>query len=183
MRGLFILAILLVCFSGPVQAQLEHGGDHIVKVLDLPETEDFRLQKLGGSVDLGYRYKRVRFMWIPLWNYDEGYCLFREGGESYLSLTETEAKECAEKAEMSLPTGSPIPGWDRLGGKLVVLLLVALYFVVKAVKGEAWMAQRSQTADSFGNNAMPKWLAYPLIGALGLIVLLLVVGMILAARN
>lgn len=103
------------------------GGETTHKVADFPDTEEFQTADGWYFVDAGIVYKQITVFFLPLWNYDVRWAGHIPNSSRYVDLTRSELEELATRANIALPQDPELPLWDRIGGKLVlVLLLVAL---------------------------------------------------------
>ena len=146
-RKCFISIFLFLCaFAFCASAQFVFG-DHVIKVLDLPNTEEFvieaehnnaqQLEYMGQQKygDLGIAHKQFSFV-VPVWNYGEPeYVIYREKkmydatSAKYIER-ELSLEEVAYFHEMyGIPMTPKIPFWDKWGGPLVLLFLIGLCFV------------------------------------------------------
>lgn len=135
MKKVLLIAILSVAglcfFASKAQAQFVYAwpDEKLATVIDLPNDDNFYHESEKGYINLGYYYKQVWIMWIPIWNYDGQYCLLVEGKKDYyISLTPEEVegfKGYLEENGIEVPSGDPTPFWDKIGGKLVWLLVIA----------------------------------------------------------
>jgi len=119
------IAIGVVGFALVVATQIDgvfqYDGDKIIKVVDLPDTEDFADDN-GSSLDLAYIYKQIVILWIlPVWNYDGRWCLHDGTSESYYDIDKAEWDAAMQSDGLALPDKSPVPFWDAVGGKLVLI--------------------------------------------------------------
>ena len=73
MNTLRISILLILIFSSNyVHAKagfLSFGGEEIIEGIDLPNDERFQTPE-GEYVNIGYIYKSVAILYIPIWNYD-----------------------------------------------------------------------------------------------------------------
>jgi len=126
----FVLISLLFLFATPAVAApvfFQWGGEKIVKEMDLPDTPTFQIPD-GTYLDVGYRYKQISVFFIPIWNYDEKWCGYIGNDKQYLDLSRNELSILAEAASLKLPDEPSLPLWDSIGGKLLFLLILVLYF-------------------------------------------------------
>jgi hypothetical protein len=128
---LVAITLLALClFGGQAHAApvfFSWGGEKIIKVLPLPDTPDFK-SKEGAHIDVGYRFKQITIFFIPAWNYDEYWCGYIENGNRYIDFDKKTLDDGAAQASMIIPSGSPIPFWDAYGGKLLLLLIVFVFY-------------------------------------------------------
>ena len=106
----------------------EYGGEKIVKIASFPDTESFQNTE-GYYFDAGIIYKQVKVFFLPLWNYDVRWCGYIDE-TTFIELDTVELSEYARVAGVQLPTAPPVPLWDQLGGKLIligVLIGVGMY--------------------------------------------------------
>lgn len=101
----------------------EWGSERIVKVMDFPNTPDFHRPD-GTYLDVGIKYKQIKILSIPLWNYDKRFCGYVGQSDQYIDLSQDELNQYAEYAKLELPQHPQIPLWDAVGGKLVLVVLL-----------------------------------------------------------
>jgi len=109
----------------------EWDGEKIIKVMDLPNTDDFR-DNDGNYVDVGVKYKQFKILFIPLWNYDKRFCGYIGQDDFYLDLAKKEIEELAADADLELPAHPQLPLWDAVGGKLVLALLIGSWILLRS---------------------------------------------------
>lgn len=99
-------------------------GDEIISVVDvMPDTDDFK-DKDGHHLDVAVIYKQFSVFFIPIWNWDARHCFARPKLETYYAIS---AEAIADyKSEYGSPS-SCIPFWDKLGGKLVLSVVLFLW--------------------------------------------------------
>ena len=108
----------------------EWGGEKIIKVMDLPNTETFKNEE-GAYVDVGCIYKQISIVWIPLWNYDVRWCGYIGEGPNYLIMEEKNLSQLASQASLELPDGPSLPLWDSVGGKLLLVIAGVVYIAIR----------------------------------------------------
>ncbi len=144
---IFFLGSMLFLFATTAVAApvfFEWGGEKIVKEMDLPNTPTFQRPD-GTYVDVGYRYKQVAIFFIPIWNYDEKWCGYIGNDKTYLDMDRKDLSVLAEAASLKLPDEPVLPLWDSIGGKLLFLLILVLYF------GYQWLDSSKKKENA--NNA------------------------------
>ncbi len=130
---LFLVAILLGAFS------VHASAESISLFKKLPQTEDFEISDSEGKTyhaDLGVMVDdQFEVFGIPLWNEgDSKYVLYHEFGSvstskgdftNYLYI-ELSAEDIAVLQEIypDIPTEPRLSFWERVGGKLVVILVI-----------------------------------------------------------
>ncbi len=130
MKKLFFITILLIVgISSQTFARIPvpfcSSCEYIQEVADLPDSL-YYLEDSQASLDLGYLYKQFWIVWLPIWNFDGQYCLYEKGNdEVYYEITKEELTEL-ETAGYFKMSSNPISIWNKLGGKVIVIALIAL---------------------------------------------------------
>ena len=123
---LTITFLSFLTFDASARGKLPFCSDceYIEIVQDLPDTENYQTED-NQFLELGYFYKQFWILWIPLWNSDGEYCLTDAEATTIYQLTPEELDEIATAENISL-AANPIPFWDKIGGKIVLLLVIGL---------------------------------------------------------
>lgn len=95
--------------------------EYVEHVAELPDSAQFYSEEYKTFVDVAYLYKQFWVLWVPLWNFDGKYVLAPKDQEVYFDVS----KEELDSYKLDLPE-NPISFWNKIGGKLVVLALIAL---------------------------------------------------------
>jgi len=105
------------------------GAKRAMKVADFPDAYPFQF-KDGRYLDAGYRYKQVRVVFTPLWNYGGEWCAYYGNGRHCFDMEKGQLDELASAAGVKLPETPSLPFWDAYGGKLTLLVffLVGWWF-------------------------------------------------------
>ena len=123
-----LVLVLLFATTETAEARkrgfISFGGEKITKIADLPDTEEYQLES-GEYVDVGYMYKQVSIVFIPVWNYDLQWCGYVDD-ETYMDLSKEDLDAMAKEAGVTIPDAS-LPFWDSIGGKLVFLLAIGAF--------------------------------------------------------
>lgn len=147
MRKIIFIAVLSIAglcfFANKAHSQIVYswGGEHTCTVVDLPNDDRTYHEKYDSYVNIGYIYKQLWVLWVPMWNWDGRYCLVVEGKEdTYIPLTDdvrAYLEETFTKEELDLEDlpGNPIPFWDKIGGKLIWIAVIA--FLIWGSVGKA----------------------------------------------
>ncbi|MCR4801034.1 MAG: hypothetical protein K5860_11050 [Bacteroidales bacterium] len=107
-------------------------GDDIVHVLNLPYTEEYEIITDDNEVvhgNLGILHEQFTLFWIPIWNYgNEIYVLYNEDVEDYDIVYANLSKDDIKKLQRlyNISYKPELPFWDRIGGKLIMLLVLAI---------------------------------------------------------
>ena len=113
------------------------GGEKFYKVADLPDTFQFKVN--NDFVDIGVIYKSVDIFFLPVWQSDMRYvAVIPNNTNTYYNFSEAEIMEMARSASISIPPVSMIQldFWTAWGGKIVLLLLIALYVMYSVMMPE-----------------------------------------------
>ncbi|MFK8037758.1 MAG: hypothetical protein AB8B74_05670 [Crocinitomicaceae bacterium] len=100
--------------------------EYIETTVDLPAETEFYGED-EAPLNVGYRYKQINIVWIPLWNYEGEYCLVNDNEDTYYDLTDEEKTYLTENHDAKFE-GSPLSLWNKMGGK--VILGAILLFIV-----------------------------------------------------
>ena len=92
----------------------------VIKALDFP---DSKVLKHGEDqyLDLGYRYRQMIVLFVPVWNFPGEWVGYIGSADDYTGLTEERLKLILKFYELEMPENPPIPVWDKIGGKCVIL--------------------------------------------------------------
>ncbi|AZG73876.1 hypothetical protein [Shewanella livingstonensis] len=121
---------------------ISFGGESIVPVVELPNDQRFQTQD-GEYIDVGYIYKSVDILFLPLWNYDGRFVGMLSQQDLYIDLTPLEVTGLALEAGVVLPKAPYLDFWHRIGGKIVFLLLcgaLAIYVLQRMQKKVAYFS-------------------------------------------
>ena len=112
------------------------GGERTHKIADFPDTAEFQTSGvLRYYVDAGVVYKQITIFFLPLWNYDIRWAGYMPNTSQYVDMTRSELEELATRANVVLPRDPELPLWDRVGGKLVLGLLVVILWLYRSRYG------------------------------------------------
>lgn len=104
--------------------------DHykVIKALDFPNT---KVLKHGDDqyIDLGYRYRQMIVLFVPVWNFPGEWVGYIGSAEKHIELSEKRLQVILNFYDLKIPENPPIPVWDTIGGKCVILGLILLYVV------------------------------------------------------
>ncbi|NMH66824.1 hypothetical protein [Shewanella salipaludis] len=128
-KAIIITLLILVMNPGYVHAKaglLSFGGEEIVEVVKLPNDERFQIPE-GQYVDIGYIYKSVAVLFVPIWNYDGRLVGITGQEDTYLNLSPEEITDIVSEAGMKLPEKPYLDFWHRIGGKIVFLIALLAF--------------------------------------------------------
>ncbi len=157
MRKIILIAVLSIAgicfFASKAQSQIVYawGDEKLHTVIDLPNDETTYDEDLGGYMNVGYFYKQLWVLWVPMWNWDGQYCILKEGdNDSYTPISAEELEYIKEAYNVDLPS-NPIPFWDKIGGKLIWLAVIAL--LIWGSAGKAKKKDEEQPATQGGSES------------------------------
>lgn len=128
-----IIVLLLPLFSITQKTEaapifFSFGEEKVLKVADFPQGS--YQSNDGQHVDAGVRYKQVSIFFIPIWNYEEKWCGYISD-KMYVDLPRSQLEEMAAESNVKLPGSMQMPFWDKFGGKLLAIALIAGYVLYK----------------------------------------------------
>ncbi len=127
MQKLILLAVVLTAsISASARARIPvcMPCEYLETTLDLPAETEF-IGESNDPLNVGYRFEQINIIWIPIWNYEGEYCLVNDAEDMYYDLTEDEKAYLTETHQASFE-GSPLSLWDKMGGKAIILIILAL---------------------------------------------------------
>jgi DNA-directed RNA polymerase subunit RPC12/RpoP len=137
-KAKFLVCVIVMSYwampvkAGGIPVVWQYGEEKTIKVVDFPQTPDFKNQQ-GEHIDAGFIYKQFCIFWIPVWNYDERWCGYIANSTQYQILTKAQLDEMAQTAGITLTSNPSLPVWDAYGGKLCLAGLVAGYFIITSI--------------------------------------------------
>jgi len=127
--SLFIFLIPNTANAARVPAIFSFGGEKIVKIQDLPDTE-ILLTNDGEYIDAGCVFKQVSIFFIPLLNYDLQWCGYIGSNSSYIDLSEEELREISKDGNFKMVKKIKLPFWHAYGGKILLFVLIGGYLFI-----------------------------------------------------
>lgn len=133
-KTIFIVALGIIglCLSASkaeakgIPIPVSFGGEKLMTVVDLPNDTLMYSTAEGAYCNLGYKYKQFSVIWVPAWNWDGEYCLTVEGKpNTYYTLSDEDLAFLTAQYDLDLPN-NPISFWNKIGGKIIWLLAIAL---------------------------------------------------------
>lgn len=114
------LTLFLICTSVVAKARIPlcFPCEYIETTIDLPAETEFYGEN-ENPLNVGYRYKQVNILWIPIWNYEGEYCFVNDSEDTYYDLTEEEKTYLTENHDAKFD-GSPLSIWNKAGGKVIL---------------------------------------------------------------
>jgi len=133
---LLVILVLSPIYAQAAKGLLSFGGENIIKLVEIPDEAAYKMDS-GEYIDIGYIYKNVSILFIPIWNYDGRLVGYINDQGSYLELTAQEVNVLAESAGVVIPDRPYLDEWNRFGGKLVflfALIAIGMHFLRKSKK-------------------------------------------------
>ena len=101
------------------------GCEYVELIQDLPNDDDLYSAEYDAHLDVGFIYKQFWLVWIPIWNYDGQYCFKLEGTEdTYFEMSEEDKTWLTENYDVDFSSTNPISFWNKIGGKLLLILIL-----------------------------------------------------------
>lgn len=87
----------------------------------------------GEKLDIGYKYNEYGVVMVPLWNGSGNYVLTNKKRDTYYDITKEELAELSKTHQLDI-SASPLSFWQKFGGKLAFLGLIAVLYFIKMVR-------------------------------------------------
>lgn len=128
---LFLLVLFVHAYSPLRAAQITFGShEKLIKIYDLPRNERY-ISSNGLHYDLGFKYSTYDLFLLPLFIEDEGFIVGYIDSLNYELLSQEGIKEILKENNVSaIESTVKIPFWDRWGGKLCLLFIVLILFIL-----------------------------------------------------
>lgn len=140
-KKLFLIfaALFVMAFSANAGVVFYRTGIHVVQVVDLPADSAYALINEEGEFvesDLGILHEQFQIFWLPVWNYgEEKYVLYYEKGDTINAADLDEEDLAALHADFDFPETPTMPFWHKIGGKIVLVLIIGAYLAYKVFLG------------------------------------------------
>jgi hypothetical protein len=93
---------------------------------ELPKDSEIQ-EMVGEKVNIAYLNNEYGILWMSFWNTDGRYVLSDASNETYYEIDADAAKILKEKHNFDPTTaGNPLSFWKKIGGKLVLIVIVVL---------------------------------------------------------
>jgi len=87
-------------------------------------------------VNLGVMYKQFSIFWIPIWNYGTTeYVLINDKEDTYFDVDAKELETLRTKFNVTIAETPSISFWNKIGGKILILALIAAFGLWQMRKG------------------------------------------------
>ncbi len=143
MKKLITLLALAAIFAFPASKANAAGVpystayENLATVVDLPNDSTSYDEEEDSYFNLSYFYKQVWIAWIPLWNYDGKYCVtYESDSETYYTISDEQLQWFVDTYELGKLPENPIPFWDKIGGKLLVLGIIGGAILLSRMGGK-----------------------------------------------
>lgn len=109
------------------------NGPEFQKMYNLPDSVSNRLAEEYEGLqvqEFGISFEQFSLFYVPIWNYGEReYALYDKDSKTIYPFTAEETEELEQLAkELGYELPNEVPGlsfWNRIGGKLVLLVVLA----------------------------------------------------------
>lgn len=112
--------------AGEAQARvtiLYGNGPEFEQMYDLP---DSLTSEAGNPLQFGVAFDQFSLFYVPIWNYGETeYAVYDSEAKTIYTLDEEDLAAFKEEYDWKLPEKPGLSFWNRIGGKLVVLAVLA----------------------------------------------------------
>ena len=141
LRGWSLIVFLFFSILNSTDAMatdiIYSNGETFIKVLDLPKDYEMEYNERVYHADLGIKFYQFSLFWIPLFNYGEKkYVYLNERKDDYvfIELTSDDVSELQDIYGSSvIPSDPELPFWDVWGGKMVLILIIIVWFGYKRI--------------------------------------------------
>ena len=91
----------------------------------------------GNHVNLGIMYKQFSVFWIPVWNYGETtYVFINDKEDGYYDVDAEDIETLKTKFNVTVPEKPTLSFWNKIGGKLVCLVIILVLGFFALRKGD-----------------------------------------------
>lgn len=144
-KALLAFALAAPFLAAPAHAKPAVIGtvEKVIKLADLPNVDElavnttpagYQVIVAGKSfLDVGYCYKQLQVVFLPVWNWDERYCGY-VNDNTYADVSHEELRTFAKtlSADTAWDDGkSKISLWERVGGKVVLAGIIGLLLGIR----------------------------------------------------
>ncbi|NDV60432.1 hypothetical protein [Bacteroides sp. 519] len=123
MKKVLFLVICFICISATASAIpiLYSNGLKFETKEQLPDSVIIN----NGHVNFGVSFKQFSIFWVPLWNYGETeYVLVTDDEKNAYELDTDELAYIKETYNIDTDKAPEISFWNKMGGKLIVIVLI-----------------------------------------------------------
>lgn len=129
MKKLIVLTLFTLIFYNTAEAKIRlpycSGCQYVEEVAELPDSAAFYSEEYKSYADVGYIYNQFWILWLPIWNYDGKYVLSIKDQDVFFDVAPEELETYKKAYNLDLPE-NPISIWNKLGGKVIIGLVLAL---------------------------------------------------------
>ena len=108
----------------PAPVPVGAGSEKVMRVALLPDVPSNQLDS-GEYFDVGYVYHSYYLFFLPVWNFNGQWCGYLETPGHYAEVAEADLRTRAVAAGIELAARPRLPWWDRVGGKVACVALIA----------------------------------------------------------
>lgn len=144
----FVLALALL--AAPAEARratiLYGNGPEFQKMYDLPDSVTL---DNGHTLQFGIAFEQFSLFYVPIWNYGTTeYAVYDAADRTIYTLDAEDIADFQAEYGWELPKTPKLSFWNRIGGKLVALLVIGAL-----VCFGLWKQQQTEAADADGEAA------------------------------
>lgn len=126
----FVISITLyLCSMNSLEAKLKipvGPQEILLQVHDLPDTEDFLIEE-GHYLDLATLHEEYIIAFIPLWVTKDAILVgYDKIDKTYYEIEDDRMEVLLSEQKLNKASLIGIPFWNKFGGKLVALAIIAL---------------------------------------------------------
>lgn len=143
-------SLLALCLAAPFLAAPAHAKpavigsvEKVIKLAELPNVDELAVDTTPAGyqaivaaksfLDVGYCYKQLQVVFLPVWNWDERYCGYvNDNTYADVSLEELRTFAKALSADTAWDDGkAKISLWERVGGKAALVGIIGLLLGIR----------------------------------------------------
>jgi len=100
-------------------------AEKIREIAELPDSEFYQTTD-GQYFEMGVRYNTIHIFWIPLWVKTAPMVCGYVNKDTYVELSQDDIDEILMQTGIDLQGKVKASLWDKMGGKIVLLLVITL---------------------------------------------------------
>lgn len=138
MKKFFLCCALLIASTAVTEqaaarvSVLYGNGPEFQQMFNLP---DSLKSEAGNPLEFGVGFEQFSVFYVPIWNYGTTeYAVYDATARMIYSLDEEDVLTFKEEYGWELPTKPELSFWNRLGGKLILLAVLAAAAAVWLMK-------------------------------------------------
>lgn len=152
MKKFFLFCALLIASAAMTQQAAARGtilygnGPEFQQMYDLP---DSLTSEAGNPLEFGVGFEQFSLFYVPIWNYgDTEYAVYDAETRTIYSLDEEDVEAFKQEYGWELPEKPGLSFWNRIGGKLILLVVLAAVVAGWLMKNRESGEDAAATADA-----------------------------------